>query len=95
MGYGGGNTPWKSVKKGHLLTLNADGTYSTTQYEKCNTGKYTVEDNILTLKTDCRGVYGILEETSYRIIQLENQILVLRDITYCTEECLDKFKKVK
>ncbi|KFF07193.1 DUF5640 domain-containing protein [Flavobacterium reichenbachii] len=91
---------WKlhKTQNGYTYTFNTDGTFKSSRFTKCLTGKYTVSSDKLTLDYDCEGFTTQIETPSGTFIEnfkLEKGYMYLSP-TYltCDEGCSYKFKKI-
>lgn len=92
------NFKWNKVKDGYTYTFNANGTFKSTRFTECITGKYSVVSDKLTLDYDCDEFTTQAESPAGTFIEnykLETGYIYLSP-TYlsCFEGCGSKFKKI-
>ena len=87
----GSSTPptWTPVTNGYELTFKSDGTYTTTAYSTCNSGTYSISNQLINYVNSCGA--SIVEKT--RINSVGVNELVVYDLT-CFEECQSKYQKI-
>jgi len=87
----GSSTPptWTTVINGYELTFKSDGTYTTTANSTCNSGTYSISNQLISYVNSCGA--SIVEKT--RINSVGVNELVVYDLI-CIEECQSKFQKI-
>jgi Lipocalin-like domain len=88
---GGPTPPYVKIEDGYFLTLNSDSSYMNTDFQECNSGTYSVTDNVISY------VYSSGNTTipnKFRIYSNTINELVVSNIN-CDEACLEKFKKIE
>lgn len=100
IGDGGIGTKWVAIKSSdsYTYTFKSDGTFTSTRFNDCRCGKYSLSTDLLTLDFDCPDFTSGIESPSGTYIEnykQENGKMILSP-TYlsCIEGCLYKFKKI-
>lgn len=83
-------TNWTSINGGYELSFSDAGTYSTTEYATCNSGSFSVVNQVINYTNTCGNTTPILK---YRILSMTATELILQDL-FCTEECRYKYLKI-
>jgi hypothetical protein len=76
---------------GFVLSINSNNTYSTTESSDCNSGIFSVHNNVITYTNSC-GNSTI--PNKFNIVSQTSKELILSNIN-CIEECKDKFQKIE
>lgn len=99
IGNGGGKTQWERVEDGYTYTFNGDSSFTSTRFQECSNGSFTITDTHLVLDFSCDGfTAGIesLEGTFVENFELNSKFLILSpDYMNCDEGCSYRFKKVQ
>ncbi|MBE8725910.1 lipocalin family protein [Flavobacterium hungaricum] len=69
VGDGTVNTKWIAINNGYTYTFKNDGTFTSTRFNDCQSGNYTLETNLLTLDFDCAGFTTGIENTPGTFIE--------------------------
>ena len=87
----GSSTPptWTPVTNGYELTFKSDGTYTTTANSTCNSGTYSISNQLISYVNSCGA--SIVDKT--RINSVGVNELVVYDLN-CFEECQSKYQKI-
>ncbi len=96
---GDGNGTWETASNPYQYTFQTDGTYTTSRFDDCNSGKYTLRANELELDFDCNSLTignqsftdSIIEEITFE----DDHIILKPTYVICTEGCGFKFEKVE
>lgn len=87
----GSSTPptWTPVINGYELTFKSNGTYTTTANSTCNSGTYSISNQLISYVNSCGA--SVVEKTRINAVGVNE--LIVYDLT-CFEECQSKFQKI-
>ena len=88
----GGALPlnWTTINNGYELSFGDNGIYSTTEYTTCNSGSFSVINQVINYTNTCGNTTPIQK---YKILSMTSTELILQGL-FCIEECQYKYLKI-
>ncbi|WP_445731196.1 hypothetical protein [Mariniflexile sp.] len=95
---GGSQPRWFSVDNGYTYTFESNGTFNSTRFSECQTGKFSFTSRQLILNYDCKDFTSGIESPAGTFVENftknNNEIILKPTYITCIEGCGYKFIKI-